>query len=163
TGCKRTRRSNGSGLTPRRVSDCLCPDEGLAPPRHSRRDPRCRPHRDRVRVLDRARRLRPVLLPRPPGGGPSPPREAPSPGLPRRARAARLRVVPDRQEDRLLVVVAASLISYSQAVILGLLQGVSELFPISSLGQSVVLPQLLGWNIHQNDPYFITFLVATHL
>jgi undecaprenyl-diphosphatase len=56
-----------------------------------------------------------------------------------------------------------SLISYPQAIILGLLQGVAELFPISSLGQSVVLPQLLGWDIHQNDPYFITFLVATHL
>jgi undecaprenyl-diphosphatase len=40
---------------------------------------------------------------------------------------------------------------------------VTELFPISSLGHSVILPQLLGWNIHQNDPYFITFLVATHL
>jgi undecaprenyl-diphosphatase len=59
--------------------------------------------------------------------------------------------------------VVASLISYPQAIILGLLQGVAELFPISSLGQSVVLPQLLGWDIHQNDPYFITFLVATHL
>ncbi len=46
---------------------------------------------------------------------------------------------------------------------LGLLQGVSELFPISSLGHSVILPKLLGWNIHQNDPYFLTFLVATHL
>jgi undecaprenyl-diphosphatase len=54
-------------------------------------------------------------------------------------------------------------ISYGQAIILGLLQGVSELFPISSLGHSVILPELLGWNIHQNDPYFITFLVATHL
>jgi undecaprenyl-diphosphatase len=60
-------------------------------------------------------------------------------------------------------VVVASLISYPQAIVLGLLQGVAELFPISSLGQSVVLPQLLGWDIHQNDPYFITFLVATHL
>jgi len=48
-------------------------------------------------------------------------------------------------------------------VVLGLLQGVSELFPVSSLGHSVILPRLLGWNIHQNDPYFITFLVATHL
>jgi undecaprenyl-diphosphatase len=48
-------------------------------------------------------------------------------------------------------------------VVLGLLQGVSELFPVSSLGHSVVLPRLLGWNIHQNDPYFLTFLVATHL
>src|SRR5205823_7166783 len=55
------------------------------------------------------------------------------------------------------------LISYGQAIVLGLLQGVSELFPVSSLGHSVILPQLLGWNIHQNDPYFITFLVATHL
>ena len=50
-----------------------------------------------------------------------------------------------------------------QAVLLGLLQGVSELFPISSLGHSVILPSLLGWDIHQNDDFFVTFLVATHL
>jgi undecaprenyl-diphosphatase len=61
------------------------------------------------------------------------------------------------------LILASSLITYWQAIVLGLLQGVSELFPISSLGHSVILPQLLGWNIHQNDPYFITFLVATHL
>jgi len=54
-------------------------------------------------------------------------------------------------------------ISYFQAAMLGLLQGVSELFPISSLGHSVILPRLVGWNIHQNDKFFITFLVATHL
>jgi undecaprenyl-diphosphatase len=60
-------------------------------------------------------------------------------------------------------VIVASLISYGQAIVLGLLQGVTELFPISSLGHSVIVPQLLGWDIHQNDPYFITFLVATHL
>jgi undecaprenyl-diphosphatase len=54
-------------------------------------------------------------------------------------------------------------ISYWQGAILGLLQGFSELFPISSLGHSVILPKLVGWNIHQNDPFFITFLVATHL
>jgi undecaprenyl-diphosphatase len=60
-------------------------------------------------------------------------------------------------------VILASLISYPQAIVLGLLQGVSELFPVSSLGHSVILPKLLGWNIHQNDPYFLTFLVATHL
>ncbi|MGZ4291668.1 MAG: undecaprenyl-diphosphate phosphatase [Gaiellaceae bacterium] len=46
---------------------------------------------------------------------------------------------------------------------MGLLQGFSELFPISSLGHSVILPKLLGWDIHQNDPYFLAFLVATHL
>ena len=38
-------------------------------------------------------------------------------------------------------------ISYFQGAVLGLLQGVSELFPISSLGHSVILPNLLGWNI----------------
>jgi undecaprenyl-diphosphatase len=54
-------------------------------------------------------------------------------------------------------------ISYFQGAILGLLQGVSELFPVSSLGHSVILPRLVGWNIHQNDKFFITFLVATHL
>jgi undecaprenyl-diphosphatase len=56
-----------------------------------------------------------------------------------------------------------TLITYPQAIVLGLLQGVSELFPISSLGHSVILPSLLGWDIHQNDQYFLSFLVATHL
>ncbi len=54
-------------------------------------------------------------------------------------------------------------ISYFQGVILGLLQGVSELFPVSSLGHAVVAPRLFGWNIHQNDKFFLSFLVAVHL
>jgi undecaprenyl-diphosphatase len=54
-------------------------------------------------------------------------------------------------------------ISYFQAIVLGLLQGVAEPFPISSLGHAVILPHLFGWDIHQNDDYFLTFLVATHL
>jgi undecaprenyl-diphosphatase len=54
-------------------------------------------------------------------------------------------------------------ISYFQAVVLGLLQGIAEPFPISSLGHGVILPRLAGWNIHQNDKFFVTFLVATHL
>ena len=54
-------------------------------------------------------------------------------------------------------------ISYLQAIILGLVQGVAEPFPISSLGHGVVIPKLFGWNIHQNDKFFLTFLVATHL
>lgn len=54
-------------------------------------------------------------------------------------------------------------ISYAQAIVLGLLQGAAELFPVSSLGHSVIVPQLLGWNIHQSDDYFLSFLVATHL
>ncbi len=59
--------------------------------------------------------------------------------------------------------ILAALISYPRAIILGLVQGVAEPFPISSLGHAVILPRLLGWNIHQNDPYFLAFLVATHL
>lgn len=54
------------------------------------------------------------------------------------------------------------MLSIYQAIIFGLLQGVTELFPISSLGHSVVLPRLLGWNIDQTAPFFLTFLVATH-
>jgi undecaprenyl-diphosphatase len=53
-------------------------------------------------------------------------------------------------------------ISYFQAIVLGLTQGIAEPFPISSLGHAVVLPRLFGWNIHQNDKFFLTFLVATH-
>jgi undecaprenyl-diphosphatase len=55
------------------------------------------------------------------------------------------------------------MISYLQAIVLGLAQGVTELFPISSLGHSVILPTLLGWNINQNADFFVVFLVATHL
>ena len=55
------------------------------------------------------------------------------------------------------------MISYWQAIVLGLLQGFSELFPISSLGHSVIVAKLLGWHIEQNDNFFIVFLVGTHL
>ncbi len=53
-------------------------------------------------------------------------------------------------------------ISYFQAIVLGLIQGIAEPFPISSLGHGVIVPRALGWNIHQNDDYFLAFLVATH-
>jgi undecaprenyl-diphosphatase len=53
-------------------------------------------------------------------------------------------------------------ISYLQALILGALQGIAEPFPISSLGHAVIFPRLFGWDIHQNDEYFLAFLVATH-
>jgi undecaprenyl-diphosphatase len=58
---------------------------------------------------------------------------------------------------------AGEVISYWQAIVLGLLQGFSELFPISSLGHSVILANLLGWDIKQNDDFFLVFLVGTHL
>jgi undecaprenyl-diphosphatase len=53
-------------------------------------------------------------------------------------------------------------ISYFQAIVLGALQGIAEPFPVSSLGHAVILPSLLGWDIHQNDEFFLSFLVATH-
>ena len=54
------------------------------------------------------------------------------------------------------------MLSLLQAAILGVLQGISELFPISSLGHSIILPTLLGWTIDQKANYFLGFLVATH-
>jgi undecaprenyl-diphosphatase len=53
-------------------------------------------------------------------------------------------------------------ISYLQAIVLGAIQGIAEPFPISSLGHAVIAPSLFGWNIHQNDEFFLSFLVATH-
>lgn len=54
------------------------------------------------------------------------------------------------------------MLSYMQGLVLGILQGVTELFPISSLGHSVIMPQSLGWSIDQRSPFFLMFLVATH-
>ncbi len=55
------------------------------------------------------------------------------------------------------------MITYLQSIVLGALQGITELFPISSLGHSVILPKILGWNINQSANFFLIFLVATHL
>jgi undecaprenyl-diphosphatase len=55
------------------------------------------------------------------------------------------------------------MLSFFQAIVLGLSQGITELFPISSLGHSVLLPGLLGWHVDQNANEFLTFLIATHL
>ena len=50
-----------------------------------------------------------------------------------------------------------------QAIILAIVQGVTELFPISSLGHAVILPRLLGWTIDQNAEGFLPFLAVMHL
>jgi undecaprenyl-diphosphatase len=50
-----------------------------------------------------------------------------------------------------------------QAIVTAILQGVTELFPVSSLGHAVVLPRLLGWNIDQHSTQFLPFLVVLHL
>lgn len=46
---------------------------------------------------------------------------------------------------------------------MGLLQGASELFPVSSLGHAVLVPSLLHWTFRQSDPSFVPFLVLLHL
>ncbi len=60
------------------------------------------------------------------------------------------------------------MISYVQAIVIGLLQGVTELFPISSLGHSVLIPEWFGWdNLVQaqsaDESFFLAFLVALHV
>ena len=60
------------------------------------------------------------------------------------------------------------MISYFQAIIIGLLQGITELFPVSSLGHSVIVPGLLGWdNIVKaqsaNESFYLAFLVGLHV
>ena len=53
--------------------------------------------------------------------------------------------------------------TFSQALFMGLLQGATELFPVSSLGHSVIIPSLLHWAFKQSDPTFVPFLVLLHL
>ena len=49
-----------------------------------------------------------------------------------------------------------------QANLIAILQGATELFPISSLGHAVLVPALLGWHIDQAGPAFLPFLVLLH-
>lgn len=53
--------------------------------------------------------------------------------------------------------------SVVQALWLAVLQGFSELFPISSIGHTVLVPTLLGWSIDQHSRTFLPFLVMLHL
>ncbi len=49
------------------------------------------------------------------------------------------------------------------AILFALLQGVTELFPVSSLGHAVIVPPLLHWPIDQASEGFLPFLVMLHL
>ena len=60
------------------------------------------------------------------------------------------------------------MISYFQAVVIGLLQGVTELFPVSSLGHSVLIPALFGWHglvagQAADESFYLAFLVGLHV
>ncbi len=50
-----------------------------------------------------------------------------------------------------------------QVIILALIQGVTELFPISSVGHNVIVPRLLQWHLNQAGPAFLPFVVVLHL
>jgi undecaprenyl-diphosphatase len=54
-------------------------------------------------------------------------------------------------------------LTLAQALFMGLLQGATELFPVSSLGHAVLIPSLLHWSFRQSDPSFVPFLVLLHL
>lgn len=53
--------------------------------------------------------------------------------------------------------------TWVQAMVLAVLQGASELFPVSSLGHTVLVPALLHWQFDRRDPSFLSFVVALHL
>jgi len=55
------------------------------------------------------------------------------------------------------------MISAFHALAIAVLQGVTELFPISSLGHAVIVPSLLGWPVDQRSPAFLPFIVVLHL
>jgi undecaprenyl-diphosphatase len=50
-----------------------------------------------------------------------------------------------------------------QALFMGLLQGATELFPVSSLGHAVLVPSLLHWSFKQSESSFVPFLVLLHI
>jgi undecaprenyl-diphosphatase len=59
-------------------------------------------------------------------------------------------------------------ISYFQAIVLGLLQGVTELFPVSSLGHTVLFPSLFGWDSlvkaqSESESFWLAFVVMLHV
>ena len=53
--------------------------------------------------------------------------------------------------------------TFLQAMIFAIAQGLTELFPVSSLGHAVVLPAVLGWHVDQDSPRFLPFLVVLHV
>ena len=62
-----------------------------------------------------------------------------------------------------------SVLTYPEAIGVGLLQGVTELFPVSSLGHSILVPALLGghWktdlNVSAADSPYLNVLIGLHL
>jgi len=67
-----------------------------------------------------------------------------------------------------MLLLATAPLTYLQAIVIGIAQGVTELFPISSLGHSVLLPELLGWDRlvtgqSADESFYLAFLVGLHV
>jgi undecaprenyl-diphosphatase len=58
-------------------------------------------------------------------------------------------------------------LTFFRAIVIGLFQGVTELFPVSSLGHSVLIPALVGWDdivkAQSTESPYLAFLVALHV
>ena len=60
-------------------------------------------------------------------------------------------------------------LTYAEAIVVGLFQGVTELFPVSSLGHSVLIPALIGgqWardlNVSAPQSPYLAFIVGLHV
>jgi len=60
-------------------------------------------------------------------------------------------------------------LTYPEAIVVGLFQGISELFPVSSLGHSVLIPALIGgrWardlNVSTPESPYLAFIVGLHV
>ncbi|MFZ0041430.1 MAG: undecaprenyl-diphosphate phosphatase [Solirubrobacteraceae bacterium] len=68
----------------------------------------------------------------------------------------------------MLALAASHLISTFQAIVLGVLQGATELFPVSSLGHTVLFPTLFRWHnvvAWQSQPEspWLAFVVMLHV
>jgi undecaprenyl-diphosphatase len=65
------------------------------------------------------------------------------------------------------------MLTYLQAIVIALVQGVTELFPVSSLGHSVLVPAWIGgsWQTlvtqssepHSESSFYLAFIVALHV
>jgi undecaprenyl-diphosphatase len=67
-----------------------------------------------------------------------------------------------------MLTLAAGPLTYLQAIVIGILQGITELVPISSLGHSVLVPELLGWHSlvagqSADESFYLAFLVGLHV
>lgn len=63
---------------------------------------------------------------------------------------------------------ASHVLTTVRAVFIGILQGVTELFPISSLGHSVLVPAWLGWrgiadSQSKGESFYLAFIVGLHV